>query len=71
MDINSYSSQGGTVSCYFKQGNSQNGGENADDGEDLVLDILGVNYNVLNTSTISSGSTSYPNAVNIFRCSQI
>jgi hypothetical protein len=64
MKINSYVSQGGTVSCYYIQGNSSNGGENADNGENLVLDILGVNYNVLNTSIISTGSTSYPN--NIF-----
>jgi hypothetical protein len=64
MNINSYLSQGGTVSCDYKQGNSQNGGENADNGEDLVLDILGVNYNILNTTTISLGSAAYPN--NIF-----
>ena len=64
MNINSYLSQGGTVSCYYIQGNSQNGGENADNGEDLVLDILGVNYNIIITYTISQGSTSYPN--NIF-----
>ena len=64
MNINSYLSQGGTVSCYYIQGNSSNGGENADNGEDLVLDILGVNYNILNTTTISLGSAAYPN--NIF-----
>jgi hypothetical protein len=64
MNINSYLSQGGTVSCYYIQGNSSNGGENADNGEDLVLDILGVNYNIIITYTISLGSTSYPN--NIF-----
>ena len=64
MNINSYLSQGGTVSCYYIQGNSQNGGENADNLENLVLDILGVNYNVLNTTVISLGSTAYPN--NIF-----
>ena len=64
MNINSYLSQGGTVSCYYIQGNSTNGGENADNLENLVLDILGVNYNILNTTVISTGSTSYPN--NIF-----
>ena len=63
MNINSYLSQGGTVSCYYIQGNSQNGGENADNGEDLVLDILGVNYNILNTTTISLGSVAYPNYI--------
>jgi hypothetical protein len=63
MNINSYLSQGGTVSCYYIPGNSQNGGENADNGEDLVLDILGVNYNVLNTTVISLESTSYPNDI--------
>ena len=64
MNINSYLSQGGTISCYYIQGNSQNGGENADNGEDLVLDILGITYNIIITYTISQGSTSYPN--NIF-----
>jgi hypothetical protein len=63
MDINSYLSQGGTVSCYYIQGNSQNGGEDANDGEDLVLDMLGVNYNILNTAVISHGSTTYPNKI--------
>ena len=59
ININTYLAQGGTISCYYIQGNSQNGGENADPGEDLVLDILGVSYNLLNSTTISTGSTSY------------
>jgi hypothetical protein len=63
MNTNSYLSQWGTVSCYYIQGNYQNGGENTDNGEDLVLDILGVNYNVFNTTIISLGSTSYPNSI--------
>ena len=58
-NINSYLAQGGTISCYYIQGNSANGGENADPGEDLVMDILGVSYNILNSTTISTGSTSY------------
>jgi hypothetical protein len=64
ININSYLSQGGTVSCYYIQGKSQNGGENADNGEDLVLEILGVSYNLISSSTISTGITPYPN--NIF-----
>jgi len=63
INIRSYLSQGGTVSCYYIQGNSQNGGENADNNEDLVLEILGLSYNLISSSTISSGITPYPNNV--------
>jgi hypothetical protein len=59
ININAYLSKGGTISCYYIQGNSSNGGENADPAEDLVMDTLGQNYNILKTTTISTGSTSY------------
>ena len=52
------------MSCYYIQGNSQNGGENADNNEDLVLEILGVSYNLISSSTISNGVVPYPG--NIF-----
>tara|TARA_R110000765_G_scaffold18095_2_gene48781 strand:- start:1719 stop:5381 length:3663 start_codon:yes stop_codon:yes gene_type:complete len=49
----------GKLSVYYIQGNSVNGGENADNGEDLVLRIRDKDLIVYNTVTISAGADSY------------
>ena len=49
----------GKISIYYIQGNSTNGGENADTGEDLILNLLLDDGTVSASHTISSGSDNY------------
>ena len=49
----------GKITLYYIQGNSANGGENPDNGEDLVLRLLNEDRTVYITYVISSGSDSY------------
>jgi len=56
--------QGGTIEAYWIQGNSQNGGENADSGEDLKFEVLDASFNLVGTATtVSLGQTAYPGNV--------
>tara|TARA_R110002153_G_scaffold53294_2_gene148840 strand:+ start:14 stop:1705 length:1692 start_codon:yes stop_codon:yes gene_type:complete len=51
---------GGTVEAYYIQGNSSNGGENADNNEDLVFEVLDASFNVVLPSVnVSLGNTGY------------
>ena len=51
---------GGTVEAYYIQGNSSNGGENADGNEDLVFEVLDASFSVvLPTVNVSLGATAY------------
>ena len=54
--------QGGTIEAYYIQGNSSNGGENADGStsEDLVFEVLDASFSpVLPVITVSLGATNY------------
>ena len=55
--------KGGYVVLSFIQGNSANGGENADNGEDLSLDIVNINDTIISTHIISFGSQNYVGAL--------
>ena len=51
---------GGTVEAYYIQGNSTNGGENADNNENLVFEVLDASFNVVLPSVnVSLGNTGY------------
>ena len=51
---------GGTVEAYYIQGNSTNGGENADNNENLVFEVLDASFNlVLPSVNVSLGNTGY------------
>jgi hypothetical protein len=52
--------QGGTIEAYYIQGNSSNGGENADGNEDLVFEVLDASFTtILPTVNVSLGATGY------------
>ena len=52
--------QGGTIEAYYIQGNSSNGGENADNNENLVFEVLDASFNlVLPSVNVSLGNTGY------------
>ena len=55
--------KGGYVVISYIQGNSNNGGENPDNGEDLSLDIVNLAGVIIFTHTISFGSQGYPSAL--------
>ena len=55
--------KGGYVVLSFIQGNSANGGENPDNGEDLSLDIININDTIISTHIISFGSSNYVGAL--------
>ena len=51
---------GGTIEAYYIQGNSSNGGENADNNENLVFEVLDASFNlVLPSVNVSLGNTGY------------
>jgi hypothetical protein len=51
---------GGTVEAYYIQGNSTNGGENADNNENLVFEVLDASFNlILPSVNVSLGNTGY------------
>ena len=51
---------GGTIEAYYIQGNSSNGGENADNNENLVFEVLDASFNlVLPSVNVSLGATGY------------
>ena len=51
---------GGTIEAYYIQGNSSNGGENADTNENLVFEVLDASFNlVLPSVNVSLGATGY------------
>ena len=52
--------QGGTIEAYFIQGNSSNGGENADTNENLVFEVLDAGFFVIGSPVVVSlGATGY------------
>ena len=52
--------QGGTVEAYYIQGNSSNGGENADSNENLVFEVLDASFGIIYpTVNVSLGATGY------------
>ena len=59
-DIQTLIIQGGTIEAYFIQGNSSNGGENADTNENLVFEVLDAGFFVIGSPVVvSSGATGY------------
>lgn len=65
QNISQVMSRGGKLTIYWIKGNSSNGGERADNGENLVLRILNTGLaQVTATNIATGGGTDYPN--NIF-----